>query len=916
MDALLEFICKSTGVLLLFVIVYQLLLKRLTFFNANRWFLLAGLLASVVFPFIEITQTVYVEAPQEVFVQEEIATPMAFILEQQPIETPQIEPEPTIDLRLLAMYGYLAVVLFFLGKMAVELASLVKLIRSGAREKRGGFVFVSLSRKLTPFSFFNYICYSEQEKNHEELALIIDHEKVHARQWHSVDLLLSHLYRAFFWWNPLAWIAKKQIGENLEFIADAVAKRQHAHGHTYERALLSRAASHMQPALANNFFTPFIKQRIVMLQKEASATWNAYKYALILPVMLVFIYSFNRVQEIEYVEKETVAPITNNEAVERELLNNILLDFDEKASVQNDELIFDITKTTTEAQLKKYEQQINAQSKYKFRFENVKLDDNGKLQSMQLATKFEGKGWHTNLTVSFNDSSLWLLIATPYELKLNDDDKEESVIISSKGNKLVQEDLLLIDTTVINNYSVQTNNDSITRNSKSNTVIVNGQATALNTDSSVIVTGYKTSDIKTSKDYENLTIKATMSREEVEKIVGRANKISSASLKLVTLKYKKDKIIKIKLRRQANGSKSEIVHESTGEIKNICILATEKDITIKSCSETIVLQNMDGSGFVLPAMNDKKVDYTQYMNGKSQPVVVLDGKTIPYEKLDAVDADQIESVTVLKGNDATSLYGDKGKNGVILITTKKEEEGLTYLFPKKKSSVSTPIVTSKVVMTTLESNMSQEELSSAIKSINQRSLDEIILEKVTIKNKLITELEMSIQDGVTDPKKFAIKNEDGIAPVIITVTNGTLEIVPNGAIEIKTKEQPNEKQNQKERFKGTYSINNNMSFQYLTDKDITVIEGKEELYKLSIKNYDREYIDIETDAENLRSIAGRLGALGLNFEVSSVQRNTLGQIKNINVKVNGKTYKAESSNGIEPIVFHINHKDGTVSIKQ
>jgi hypothetical protein len=56
MDALLEFMWKSTGVLLLFVIVYQLLLKRLTFFNANRWFLLAGLLASIVFPFVEITQ--------------------------------------------------------------------------------------------------------------------------------------------------------------------------------------------------------------------------------------------------------------------------------------------------------------------------------------------------------------------------------------------------------------------------------------------------------------------------------------------------------------------------------------------------------------------------------------------------------------------------------------------------------------------------------------------------------------------------------------------------------------------------------------------------------------------------------------------------------------------------------------------
>ena len=55
------------------------------------------------------------------------------------------------------------------------------------------------------------------------MDLILKHEKVHARDWHSIDLLLTHLYRAVFWINPLAWMIKRQVGENLEFIADATS---------------------------------------------------------------------------------------------------------------------------------------------------------------------------------------------------------------------------------------------------------------------------------------------------------------------------------------------------------------------------------------------------------------------------------------------------------------------------------------------------------------------------------------------------------------------------------------------------------------------------------------------------------------------------------------------------------------------
>jgi len=300
MEEILIYLLKSAGVLSIFVMIYHFLLRRLTFFKSNRWFLLLGMIASIGFPFVEIEQVVYVEQTVPVLTtQQQLEIPVAMALQAPP-------QEPLIDPNQLLLMLYVAVSLFFLGKMAVELLSLRRLIRSGKVSYSDGFKMVSLSRKVTPFSFFKTICFYYKDQDKAGMDLILQHEKVHAREWHSIDLLLTHLYRAVFWINPLAWMIKRQVGENLEFIADATAKVQNNTGISYERTLLSSAASHMQPALANNFFTPFIKKRIQMLQKETSKKWNAYKYALILPVIVLFMYSFNVVEKVEYIKKSKI----------------------------------------------------------------------------------------------------------------------------------------------------------------------------------------------------------------------------------------------------------------------------------------------------------------------------------------------------------------------------------------------------------------------------------------------------------------------------------------------------------------------------------------------------------------------------------------------------------------------------------
>ena len=68
-----------------------------------------------------------------------------------------------------------------------------------------------------------------------------------------------------------------------------------------------------------------------------------------------------------------------------------------------------------------------------------------------------------------------------------------------------------------------------------------------------------------------------------------------------------------------------------------------------------------------------------FQNGKdgqgkeeALPMVLIDKTEVSTEAMNKLDPQCIESITVLKDADATNIYGEKGKNGVILITTKKK----------------------------------------------------------------------------------------------------------------------------------------------------------------------------------------------------------------------------------------------------
>ena len=627
METAIEYLLKSAGVLSIFVLVYHFLLRRLTFFNANRWFLLAGIAASMLFPLVEITQTVYVEQPEQIiYLPQQLATPMASVLQQPIVE----ETAVAFDYAMLFFYLYLAISIFFIGKMMVELSSLRSLIRSGDKKRSGKFVIVTLSRKLTPFSFFNYICYSTSDQQSPELDLILEHEKVHAREWHSIDLIASHVFKAIFWINPLVWLLKRQIGENLEFIADSKAKTQNTTGISYERTLLSTAASHMQPALANNFFTPFIKKRIVMLQKEASATWNAYKYALILPVIVLFLYSFNVVEEIEYIKKDNIQKldsVKNNKSQPflKDLFENARTAAEEEVEIAQElwskdpildfdhTINFSIEPTSTEEYLEEKKTYLKKEYDVDFDFSKLKIK----------------RGKIVRIKISIDDNNGY-----KGSQEYNATDGIKSICIKGviKGDS---KSWSMGDCTgVANKNSYSTITSSYTYTSDPDSLVKSGDS---------LITLAQMEEQIAKGEAMNAVIFSMMESNNGKSIDSLLNIGSFQFIDVDSLKNK----IQARLKNVHLDSLNVIYFDSPKTVH------TSKNGVSTTITENVSIEKLD--------------------LGENPPLMIINGRETDAEIANLIDPKLIQSMTVLKNKEATSLYGNGAKNGVVLITTKNAD---------------------------------------------------------------------------------------------------------------------------------------------------------------------------------------------------------------------------------------------------
>ena len=227
METLFIYLIKSSGLIGMFYLSYHILLRKETFFNSNRWFLLAGLITSVVLPLVIFTKIIWVDPSLKDFDWSKI--PVTNTVESELFE---------INWYLVFTIVYSSGILAFLTKFAFDFYSLSKVLKGKTNQQQADFKFIDISENVSPFSYFNHIVYNSSLYSDTELENILEHEKVHSSQNHTVDILISRLFCIVFWFNPLVWFYKNAISQNLEFIADSEASKSISNKKAYQLTLL------------------------------------------------------------------------------------------------------------------------------------------------------------------------------------------------------------------------------------------------------------------------------------------------------------------------------------------------------------------------------------------------------------------------------------------------------------------------------------------------------------------------------------------------------------------------------------------------------------------------------------------------------------------------------------------------------
>lgn len=277
MPSFFIYLLKVNIALLLFYVVYRFVLRRLTFYTANRWFLLFGIAFSTLFPFVNLAGV-----PEQLPVRQTVVFNYAPDWNAVHVAVQNQAGPMSVWGVVYAVYwmGVIAMSLFFVN----GLLSLWRIYRSAQRQPGGALYFSN--HDIAPFSFWNMIFVNPARHSTEELTSILQHEMVHVQERHFLDLLLADLNRIFYWFNPGAWLMKGAIRENLEFIADERVLRSGVNARAYQYQLLHTATGFPAAgSMANGFAFNQLKKRINMMNKTRSGRRQLLRYLLLLPLL-------------------------------------------------------------------------------------------------------------------------------------------------------------------------------------------------------------------------------------------------------------------------------------------------------------------------------------------------------------------------------------------------------------------------------------------------------------------------------------------------------------------------------------------------------------------------------------------------------------------------------------------------------
>ena len=265
----------------LFYGIYWLFLRKETFFHANRIYLNTSLIISALVPFLDYT-----------YFLSDITNNYIVMLDPITITASEINNGIQYNLTTfqVILIIYFTGLFIFSVRFLYQIFQLARIAFSGKLKVQNGVSFIISEKRISPFSFFNYIFLSSDGLNQDESKGIIEHEKVHIKQKHSIDIILLELLVIAFWFNPFIWLYKKSVKTIHEYLADEGVLTNGYKRNTYQSLLLNQTLGIQINDLTNSFNHSLIKRRFIMMTKSRSGILARFKILLIVPTALIVLF--------------------------------------------------------------------------------------------------------------------------------------------------------------------------------------------------------------------------------------------------------------------------------------------------------------------------------------------------------------------------------------------------------------------------------------------------------------------------------------------------------------------------------------------------------------------------------------------------------------------------------------------------
>lgn len=309
---MIPYLIHAAILLAIFWIFFWIFIRKETYYRLNRYFLVSVIIGSLILPLITVPESLSLRA-SETQSQNALLLDEPLNLNDQKnlipaqkntFQTPMQEvntlerPIPvwrSWKIESVLWVCYMIGVSIFLITFLIQFFLLLYRRRHLEYVQDDEFRIYELTDDQAPFSFLTWIFINPTQYDFDTYEQILEHEKVHVSQYHFLDKFLAEFLVIVFWFNPFAWLYRKSITNNIEFLTDFEMLGKGVEKETYQYSLLKVSVPQYALNLTTSYNESFLKERIIMMNTKKSSAKSSWKYLLTLPLAILCLASLNAV---------------------------------------------------------------------------------------------------------------------------------------------------------------------------------------------------------------------------------------------------------------------------------------------------------------------------------------------------------------------------------------------------------------------------------------------------------------------------------------------------------------------------------------------------------------------------------------------------------------------------------------------